>query len=108
MNGTRPPIRKLEFTLLLNILKANKNTTAVKCLVFYLHKKEACPRLSDSGEDAKVKGTCVRDFSIPADPTFSANKKVTRGPFLQSPDNFSGPISNIQIEIKRIRAERGA
>ena len=27
-----------------------------------------------------------------------------RGPFLQSPDNFSGPKSNIQIEIKRIRA----
>ena len=26
------------------------------------------------------------------------------GPFLQSPDNFSGPKSNIQIEIKRIRA----
>ena len=28
----------------------------------------------------------------------------TRGPFLQSPGNFSGPKSNIQIEIKRIRA----
>ena len=26
------------------------------------------------------------------------------GPFLQSPDNFSGPKSNIQIEIKRIKA----
>ena len=26
-----------------------------------------------------------------------------RGPFLQSPDNFSGRKSNIQIEIKRIR-----
>ena len=26
------------------------------------------------------------------------------GSFLQSPDNFSGPKSNIQIEIKRIRA----
>ena len=28
----------------------------------------------------------------------------TRGPFLESPVNFSGPKSNIQIEIKRIRA----
>ena len=27
-----------------------------------------------------------------------------RGPFLESPGNFSGPKSNIQIEIKRIRA----
>ena len=26
------------------------------------------------------------------------------GPFLESPGNFSGPKSNIQIEIKRIRA----
>ena len=26
-----------------------------------------------------------------------------RGPFLESPGNFSGPKSNIQIEIKRIR-----
>ena len=26
------------------------------------------------------------------------------GPFLESPVNFSGPKSNIQIEIKRIRA----
>ena len=29
---------------------------------------------------------------------------IFRGRFLQSPDNFSGPKSNIQIEIKRIRA----
>ena len=29
---------------------------------------------------------------------------VNRGPFLQSPGNFSGPKSNIQIEIKRIKA----
>ena len=29
---------------------------------------------------------------------------VCRGPFLQSPDNFWGPKSNIQIEIKRIKA----
>ena len=28
----------------------------------------------------------------------------TRGPFLESPVNFSSPKSNIQIEIKRIRA----
>ena len=28
----------------------------------------------------------------------------TWGPFLESPVNFSGPKSNIQIEIKRIRA----
>ena len=27
------------------------------------------------------------------------------GPFLQGPDNFLGPKSNIQIEIKRIRAQ---
>ena len=27
------------------------------------------------------------------------------GSFLQSPDNFSGLKSNIQIEIKRIRAQ---
>ena len=27
-----------------------------------------------------------------------------RGPFPQSPENFSGPKSNIQIEIKRIKA----
>ena len=29
---------------------------------------------------------------------------VGSGPFLQSPDNFLGPKSNIQIEIKRIGA----
>ena len=29
---------------------------------------------------------------------------VNRGPFLQSPGNFCGPKSNIQIEIKRIKA----
>ena len=29
---------------------------------------------------------------------------VPRGPFLESPSNFSGPKSNIEIEIKRIRA----
>ena len=29
---------------------------------------------------------------------------VVSGPFLQNPDNFSGPKSNIQIEIKRIGA----
>ena len=34
----------------------------------------------------------------------SLNLLARRGPFLQSPDNFSGPKSNIQIEIKRIRA----
>ena len=28
----------------------------------------------------------------------------TWGPFLQSPGNFTGPKSKIQIEIKRIRA----
>ena len=28
----------------------------------------------------------------------------TWGPFLESPGNFTGPKSNIQIEIKRIRA----
>ena len=28
----------------------------------------------------------------------------TRGPFLESPVHFSGPKSNIQIEIQRIRA----
>ena len=29
---------------------------------------------------------------------------VTWGPFLESPGNFSGPKSNIQTDIKRIRA----
>ena len=29
---------------------------------------------------------------------------MVQGPFLESPGNFSGPKSNIQIEIKRIRA----
>ena len=29
---------------------------------------------------------------------------IARGPFLESPVNFTGPKSNIQIEIKRIRA----
>ena len=29
---------------------------------------------------------------------------IFRGTFLQSSDNFSGPKSHIQIEIKRIRA----
>ena len=29
----------------------------------------------------------------------SKQQQITRGPFLQSPDNFSGPKSNIQIEI---------
>ena len=28
----------------------------------------------------------------------------SRGPFLESPGNFMGPKSNIQIEILRIRA----
>ena len=28
----------------------------------------------------------------------------SRGPFLESPGNFTGPKSNIQIEIYRIRA----
>ena len=43
--------------------------------------------------------------------TFRKNRMVLnfsifafRGPFFQSSDNFSGPKSNIQIEIKRIRA----
>ena len=36
--------------------------------------------------------------------SFSETEKPTRGPFLESPVNFSGPKSNIQIEIKRIRA----
>ena len=31
-------------------------------------------------------------------------KLGARGPFLESPGNFTGPKSNIQIEIKRIRA----
>ena len=37
---------------------------------------------------------------------FSRGQKTfrARGPFLESPGNFSGPKSNIQIEIKRIRA----
>ena len=30
---------------------------------------------------------------------------MTKGPFLESPGNFSGPKSNIQIEIQRIRAQ---
>ena len=34
----------------------------------------------------------------------SVEQRGTRGPFLESPVNFSGPKSNIQIEIKRIRA----
>ena len=29
---------------------------------------------------------------------------VVSGPFLQSPDNFLGPKSNIQIEIKKNRS----
>ena len=29
---------------------------------------------------------------------------VLSGPFLQNPDNFSGPKSSIQIEIRRIGA----
>ena len=29
---------------------------------------------------------------------------LSKGPFLESPGNFSGPKSNIQIEIYRIRA----
>ena len=29
---------------------------------------------------------------------------VVNGPFLPNPDNFSGPKSKIQIEIKRIRS----
>ena len=34
----------------------------------------------------------------------SSKPQAPRGPFLESPVNFSGPKSNIQIEIKRIRA----
>ena len=30
--------------------------------------------------------------------------KLSRGPFLESPGNFSGPKSNIQIEMERIKA----
>ena len=37
----------------------------------------------------------LRRFTVPWRP---------RGPFLESPVNFTGPKSNIQIEIKRIRA----
>ena len=33
-----------------------------------------------------------------------ATKFQTRGPFLESPGNFSGPRSNIQIEMWRVRA----
>ena len=29
---------------------------------------------------------------------------IFRSPFLQSPENFSGPKSNIQIKIKRTKA----
>ena len=29
---------------------------------------------------------------------------VTWGPFLERPGNFPGPTSNIQVEIKRVRA----
>ena len=32
-------------------------------------------------------------------------KHLARGPFLERPGNFSGPKSNIQIEIQRIRAQ---
>ena len=31
--------------------------------------------------------------------TKGANNLVPRGPFLESPGNFSGPKSNIQIEV---------
>ena len=36
--------------------------------------------------------------------TCNIARVMNRGPFLESPGNFSGPKSNIQIEIKRIRA----
>ena len=36
--------------------------------------------------------------------TFRFLVRRSRGPFLESPVNFTGPKSNIQIEIKRIRA----
>ena len=35
---------------------------------------------------------------------FMASLNVFRGPFLESPGNFSGPKSDFQIEIQRIRA----
>ena len=37
-------------------------------------------------------------------PGYQCIGKDSRGPFLQSPGNFTGPKSNIQIEIQRIRA----
>ena len=36
--------------------------------------------------------------------TAKRRKKYSRGPFLERPGNFSGPKSNIQVEIKRVRA----
>ena len=53
----------------------------------------------------------IQDFFHPDDQTqptfemtpgfkpFTENKTVARGPFLESPGNFTGPKSNIQIEI---------
>ena len=35
---------------------------------------------------------------------FTCSTVPSRGPFLESPGNFSGPKSKIQIEIQRIRA----
>jgi len=47
-------------------------------------------------------------FSIPflttIFPVNPGNEVVPWGPFLESPGNFSGPKSNIQIELQRIRA----
>ena len=42
------------------------------------------------------KTPCLKDLFLLLRPS--------RGPFLESPGNFSGPKSNIQIEIQRIRA----
>ena len=36
--------------------------------------------------------------------TNESQLQKTRGPFLERPGNFSGPKSNIQVEIKRVRA----
>ena len=44
----------------------------------------------------------IFSFFYPLHVTLKWN--LIRGPFLERPGNFSGPKSNIQIEIKRIRA----
>ena len=55
-----------------------------------------------------LKGHCLGEsikFTFPVNSVLGPRQR-NRGPFVQSPYNFSGPKSNMQIETKGIRGVR--